>query len=148
MTLKEQLENSLKDAMRAGDNLRKQTIRMVLSGIKLAEIERGKALSDDEIIAILQKEIKSRHEAASEGQKANRPDLVEAAGQEILILETYLPQQMSEEELTNLIKAAILEVNASAPSDMGKVMKVLLPKVKGRASGDQVSQIVRRLLQG
>lgn len=141
------LETALKDAMRSGDEMRKQNVRMVLSAIKFNEIEKGARLDEAGVIAAVQKEIKSRQEALQDAQKANRTDLVERNRAEIAFLETFLPQQLSEEELAALAREAITEVGASAPADMGKVMKALMPKVQGRATGDQVSQAVRKALQ-
>lgn len=147
METRQKLEAALKDAMRSGDEMRKQTIRMVMSAIKLSEVEKGKPLDDASVVAIVQKEVKSRSEAMQDALKANRPDLAEKAREETSFLETFLPKQLTQDELTELVREAIREVNASTPADMGKVMKVLMPKVQGRAAGDQVSQTVRQLLQ-
>ena len=148
MDLKIQLESSLKDAMRAKDDVRKRTIRMALSAIRLVEIDKGKALDEAGLLAMLQKEVKSRHEAISEAQHAKRPDLVSASEDEIKVLETFLPQQFTPQELEALARQAIAEANATSPADMGKVMKLLTPRLQGRANGAQASQLVRELLQG
>jgi uncharacterized protein YqeY len=147
MTLKSQLENDLKDGMRSGDETRKTTIRGVIAAIKLAMVEKGGELDDTAVLALIQKEVKSRRESIADAEKAGRPDLITSAMAEIKILEAYLPAQMSEEELKTLTAAAIQEVGATLPADMGKVMKVLLPKVQGRAANDQVSRMVRSLLE-
>ena len=147
MDTKLKLENALKDAMRANDDTSRRTLRMALSAIKMAEIDKGSAIDETALIAILQKEIKSRREAIQEGQKANRPDLVIANEDEIKVIEQFLPQPLSIEELTNLVQSAITEVGAKVPADMGKVMKILLPRIQGRSPSDQVSQLVRQLLQ-
>ena len=147
METRQKLDAALKDAMRSGDNMRKQTVRMVLSAIKLNEVEKGTPLDEAGVIAILQKEVKSRSESMQDAQKANRPDLAENAQAEAAYLESFLPKQLSPEELADLVRAAIQEVNASTPADMGKVMKVLVPKIQGRAAGNQVSETVRKLLQ-
>ncbi len=147
MTLKSQLENDLKDGMRSGDETRKTTIRGVIAAIKLAMVEKGGELDDTAVLALIQKEVKSRRESIADAEKAGRPDLITSAMAEIKILEAYLPAQMSEEELKTLTAAAIQEVGATLPTDMGKVMKVLLPKVQGRAANDQVSRMVRSLLE-
>jgi uncharacterized protein len=147
MDTRQKLETALKDAMRSGDEMRKQSVRMVMSAVKLAEVEKGEKMDDAGIIAIVQKEIKSRSEALQDAQKAGRPDLADKAQEEMAFLGTFLPQQLSSDELDSLAKEAIQEVNAKSPTDMGKVMKVLMPKVQGRAAGDQVSQAVRRNLQ-
>jgi len=146
MTTKAELETALKDAMRAGADQRKSTIRMALAAVKFAEIERGAALDEAAVTAIVQKEIKSRREAAAEGQKANRPDLTEAAEAEIAILESFLPKGMSAEELDAMVQQAVTEAGATTLREMGAVMKLLLPRLQGRASGDQASQAVRKLL--
>lgn len=147
MELKLKLESDLHDAMRSGDEVKKSSIRMVIAAIKLAQVEKGSPLDDQAILGLLQKEIKSRKESIADAEKANRPNLIAAAQAEIAILEGYLPAQMPLEELASLVQAAIQEVGASLPSDMGKIMKLLLPRVQGRAANDQVSQLVRQLLE-
>lgn len=147
MNIKSQLETALKDAMRSNDDVARRTIRMALSSIKLAEVEKGKALEDAELASILQKEIKSRREAIQDGEKAARPDLVEAATADITVIEKFLPKAMEPAELERITREVIAEVGATGMTDMGKVMKILLPKLEGRAPNDQVSQLVRQLLQ-
>lgn len=134
--------------MRASDDLRKTTLRGVLAGIKEAEVLKKGEIDDAAVIAVLQKEVKSRQEAIAEAEKANRPDLIEKAKAESQVLEAYLPQGLSAAEIEAIVTAAIAEAGASTPADMGKVMKVVLPKVQGRADGSQVSQLVRTKLQG
>jgi len=146
MTIKAQLENDLKEAMRANDDLRKRTIRMALSAIKLAEIEKGATLEDSAVLATLQKEIKSREEAIADAERANRPDLIAASQAEMAVLQAYLPKQLSAEELEGLAKQAIEESGATSIREMGQVMKLLVPRLQGRATGDQASQMVRKLL--
>jgi uncharacterized protein len=147
MNTKIQLENALKDAMRAGDDLQKRTIRMALSTIRLAEIDKGASLDEATMVSILHKEIKSRQEAIEDARRANRPDLVESNQAEIAVLQEFLPKQLTTEELEALAKQAIAEVGATNVREMGQVMKVLVPRLEGRAPGDQASQVVRRLLQ-
>jgi uncharacterized protein len=147
MTTKAQLEAALKDSLRSGDETRKNTIRMVLSAIKLAEIDKGITLDETGVDSILQKEVKSRRESIADAQRANRPDLVTAAEAEIVILESYLPKAMPSEELDALARQAVQEAGATSIREMGQVMKILLPRLQGRASGDQASQAVRKLLQ-
>jgi uncharacterized protein len=147
MDTKTLLENDLKNAMRSGDVVRKRALRMALSAIKLAEVQKGAALDEAQILAVLQKEIKSQQETITEAQKANRPEMVAAARAESAVLENYLPPSLDQEELETMARAAIIEVGATSPADMGKVMKALMPEIKGRASGEQVSQMVRQLLQ-
>ncbi len=147
MDTKTQLNEAVKAAMKSGDEVRKRTVRMTLAAIKQVEIDRRIVLDEAAVLAILQKEIKLRKEALEEAKKANREDLASDAQAEIDVLTVFLPQGLSADEIKALVLAAIAETGASAPSDMGKVMKVLLPKVAGRAPGDQVSAAVRELLQ-
>ena len=147
MELKQQLENALREAMLSNNDLRKQTIRMALAAIKFAEIEKGKSVDEDGISAILQKEIKSRREAIQDAEKAHRLDLIESGKAEISVLESFLPKQLSDPEIQALVETAIAETQANEMADMGKVMKVLVPRLQGRAPGYRVSQIVRQMLQ-
>jgi uncharacterized protein YqeY len=147
MDLRSRIEADLKDAMRASDDLRRRTLRMVMAGLKLADIEKGVKLDELAIIAIIQKEIKSRREAIIDAEKASRPELIQANLEEIQVLETYLPQGLSETELKAMALEVIRELQAVNPTDMGKVMKAMLAKLQGRAAGDQVSKVVRELLQ-
>jgi hypothetical protein len=147
MDTKAKLENDLKDAMRSGDDTRKRTIRMVLAAIQQTEIDKQVTLDETGVIGILQKEVKTRRESLEEAQKAGRADLAASTEAEIQVLNGYLPQAMDPAELTALAESVIAEVGATTPADMGKVMKALLPRVAGRAANDQVSQVVRGLLQ-
>jgi uncharacterized protein YqeY len=147
MSAKIDLENALKDAMRANDDTRKRTLRMALTSIRLAEVEKGAPLDDSAVQSILQNEIKSRQESIEEARRANRPDLIDPTLAEIAVLENFLPQQLSPEELENLASQVIQELGATNIKEMGQVMKVLMPRLQGRAAGDQASQVVRRLLQ-
>jgi uncharacterized protein len=147
MNTKTHLENALKEAIRAGDDLRKRSIRMALASIQLAEVDKGAPLEEAAVLSIVQKEIKSRQETIEEARRANRPDLVESSQAEIAVLQEFLPEQLNPEELEALAKQAIADVGATNMRDMGQVMKVLAPRLEGRASGDQASQVVRRLLQ-
>jgi len=144
--MKERIQNDLKIALRENDEVRKRTLRMALSAIRFFEVEKGIELDDSAVISILQKEVKSRNEAIADAQRANRPDLVQASQQELAILESYLPKALSESELEELARQAIAEVGATSVQQMGQVMKILIPRLQGRASGDQASQMVRKLL--
>jgi len=146
MTTKTELENALKDAMRSGDEVRKRTLRMALSAIRLIEIDKGGPVDENTLMAVLQKEVKSRQETIEEAQRANRPDLVADTQAEIIVLQSFMPQQLSSEELETLARQVIVEVGASSQREMGQVMKALMPRLQGRATGDQASQIVRKLL--
>lgn len=147
MTIKAQLNDSMKDAMKSGDEVRKRTVRMVLAAVKQAEVDKRTELDDMAVMSLIQKEMKNRRESLEEAKKANRADLVEANEAEIKVLEAFLPKAMPTEELRPLVQAAIDETGASTPADMGKVMKVVMTKVAGRAPNDIVSAIVRELLQ-
>ncbi len=146
MDTKTQIDKDFKTALRAKDEDRKRTLRMVLSSIKLAEVDKGESLDEGEVLAVLQKELKSLRESIADAEKAGRPDIVAESEVEIKILKDYLPQALTEDEIKELAKEAIAEVGASTPQEMGKVMKVLMPRVQGRADGSLVSQIVRDLL--
>jgi hypothetical protein len=146
MDTQKQIESDFKDALRAGDDLRKRTYRMVLSSIKLAEIDKGKSLEESDVLVIIQKEIKSHRESIADAERADRADIVAESESEIKILEVYLPQPLTQDEIEAMANEAITEVGATSPKEMGKVMKVLMPRVQGRADGSQVSQTVRQLL--
>jgi len=146
MDIKEKLTEAMRRAMRANDDVSRRTTRMALAAIKLAEVDKQTTLDDAAVMGLLQKEIKNRREAIEEARKANRSDLIDENEAEIKVLEAFLPKAMSAEELRELAQAAITETGAAAPTDMGKVMKVLIPQVAGRAAGDQVSALVRELL--
>ncbi len=147
MSLKDQLSEALKVAMRESNTDSKRVIRMVISSIKNNEIDNGKVLTDEEVISILYKEIKSRHEVIEGAELSNRQDLIDEAQHDIKILNAFLPAGLSQEEITLIVQECIVEVGAHTPADMGKVMKMVLPKITGRAPGNQVSQIVKDLLQ-
>jgi len=147
MSLKDQLSEALKVAMRESNTDSKRVIRMVISSIKNNEIDNGKVLTDEEVISILYKEIKSRHEVIEGAELSNRQDLIDEAQHDIKILNAFLPAGLSQEEITLIVQECIVEVGVHTPADMGKVMKMVLPKIAGRAPGNQVSQIVKDLLQ-
>ena len=147
MDLKTQLNESLKDAMKSGDVIRRTTIRMTLAAIKQVEVDKRISLDDAAVMGILQKEIKNRREAIEEAKNAVRPDLISANEAEIAVLESFLPKAMSAEELRAIVQATIAETGATSASDMGKVMKAVMPKTAGRAPGDAVNAMVRELLK-
>ncbi len=146
MDIKTQLTESMKEAMKSGDAVRLRTVRMVNAAIKQVEVDKRTAMDDAGVMSLLQKEIKNRREALEEAKKANRADLVSDNEAEIKVLEAFLPKAMPADELRALVQAAIAETGAAAPADMGKVMKVVIPKVAGRAANDQVSAMVKELL--
>jgi uncharacterized protein YqeY len=147
MSIKTQLNESMKDAMKSGDEVRKRTIRMALAAVKQVEVDKRVELDDAAVMNLLQKEIKNRREALDEAKKANRSDLIDANEAEINVLQAFLPKAMPADELRVLVQAAITETGAASPADMGKVMKVAMAKVAGRAPNDMVSATVRELLQ-
>jgi uncharacterized protein len=146
MDIKTQLNEAMKQAMKANDDVARRTTRMALAAVKQAEVDKRTVLDDAAVIVLLQKEIKNRREAIAEARKANRADLVSENEAEIKVLEAFLPKAMSQEELRALAQQAIAETGAWTQADMGKVMKVLMPKVAGRAAGDQISTVVKELL--
>ena len=147
MSIKNELNESMKDAMKSGDEIRKRTVRMALAAVKQAEVDKRTELDDTAVMNLLQKEIKNRRESLEEARKANRPDLIASNESEINVLQAFLPQAMPAEDLRALVQAAIAETGASGPADMGKVMKTVMPKIAGRAPNDMVSAAVRELLQ-
>jgi len=147
MKLKNQIQTALTAAMKAKDEDTKRTLRLVMSSIKLAEVEELGELDPSRILGILQKEVKTREDSIQEAQVAGRQDLIEQAKREIEILNQFLPKQMDEEELRQAAREVIEETGASSMRDMGSVMKNLMPKLEGRASGQEASRTVRELLQ-
>ena len=148
MTLKEQLTADMKTAMkeREAGKLRLSVIRLVRGAIRQQEIDGKKELTDEDVLGVIAKEVKSRRDSIEEFKKGNRQDLVDQNEAEIKILEGYLPEQMGEDEIRSLVAEAIEKVGATTPKDMGKVMKEIMPKTKGRADGKVVNGIVRELL--
>lgn len=148
MSLQDRLTDDMKQAMkdREAGKLRLSVIRMARASIKYVEIDRGKQLSDDEVLDVLAKEVKMRRDSLEEFKKGNRPDLVENLEREIAILMQYLPQQLDESEIRTLVAEAVAQTGAAGPKEMGKVMAALMPKVKGRADGKLVNAIVKELL--
>jgi uncharacterized protein YqeY len=148
MPTKETIEARLKEAMRAKDEVGKRTLRMILSAVKLAEVEKRGPLDEPGLLAVLQKEVKTRQESINEAEKAGRADLAEAAQAELDLVKTFLPAALTPEELERIVRGAIQEASAASPGDMGKVMKLVAPKTQGRADNREVSQLVRKLLGG
>jgi uncharacterized protein YqeY len=147
--LLEKLNEDYKEAVRNKDEIKRNTINLLLSALKYRQIElraSGKELTDEEIIGVISKEIKKRKEAIELYEKGNRQDLAEKEKRELEILESYMPKQLSEEELLKIIDETIKSVGSSSPSDVGKVMKELMPKVKGKADGSLVKSLVEKRL--
>lgn len=137
------LQEDMKNAMKSGEKDRLSTIRMLISEIKKVQIDSKKELTDDEVISILQKYLKQRKEAYSQYISAGREDLAQKEQFEINIVQQYLPQPLSEDELSQIVQQTIEEVGASSIKDMGKVVKTVMEKVKGRAEGAVVSRMVK-----
>ena len=146
MALEDRLRSDLRDAMRARDSHRKSALRMILTGIQLAEVETGQDLEDEDIVVLIRKEVKRREEALDMMREAGRDDLVEDEVTEVEILQAYLPEEMSEEEIRALAWDVIEDVGAESPADLGVVMGTLMPRVRGKAEGRIVNRIVRELL--
>ncbi|REJ11397.1 MAG: aspartyl-tRNA amidotransferase [Paenibacillaceae bacterium] len=146
MTLAERLNEDLKLAMKSQDKFKLSVLRMVRAAIKNQEIERKRSLDDSEVIDVLSREIKQRRDSLQDFEKAGRTDLAEQASAEIEIISAYLPKPLTDEEVTALVQQTIQETGASSKADMGKVMAALMPKVKGRADGKLVNQIVSKHL--
>ena len=146
MSLKERLQEDWKQALKAKDKFRADTISTARAAVLYVEKTDGIKIDDEQVIEILAREVKQRREAVLEFEKGNRQDLVDKSNDEIEILLGYLPQQLTEEEILGMIQEAAVEVGANSIKEMGKVMQVLAPRVKGRADGKLVSQIVREHL--
>lgn len=144
--MKEELLRELKEAMKNKDDLRKNTITLLRSAILQVEKDTQKELNEEEMISIVSKEVKKRKDSIADYEKAGREDIIENLKKEIEILSKYLPEQLSKEEIVQLVQNAIVEVNATSPKDMGKVMQNLRPKTNGKADGKLVSEIVREKL--
>jgi uncharacterized protein YqeY len=146
MALKERLDQDLKDAMRAKDQLRLDTIRGLKSAVKYREIELMKSLDDPGVLGVVASEIKRRRDSVEQYRAGNRQDLVDKEEAEIALLQAYLPQQLGEAELRAKVDEAVKKVGAQGMKDMGAVMKALLPEVQGRADGKAVSELVKARL--
>jgi uncharacterized protein YqeY len=146
MSLKEQIMADMKEAMRSGDTLRRDALRMLRSAIKNAEIEAGKELDDAGTLKVIQKEAKTRRESIEEFGKGGRNDLVEQEKAALEVIDKYLPRMMEREEIEAEAKSVIEEVGASGPGDLGKVMRPLMGRLQGRADGRLVNEVVRELL--
>lgn len=148
MTSKKRLQDDLKQAMRDKDTVRLRTLRLVLAAMKNKEIDTRKELTDGDIAAILQKEAKQRRETLEELTQVSRPELAASEQAELDILTEYLPKQLSRDEIAGLARQVIGELKAEGPRATGQVMGALMPRLKGKADGKLVSQVVRELLSG
>jgi len=146
MGLLQTLQEEMKQALKAKDTEKLSVIRMLISEIKKVQIDKKKELSDEEIIQVIQKYAKQRKESIKQYRDAGREDLAQKEEKELEIVSKFLPEQLSEEEINKIVEQAISETGASSMKDMGKVMKVVMEKVKGRADGSLVSKIVKEKL--
>jgi uncharacterized protein YqeY len=148
VSLRERLDEELKAAMKSSDAMRRDSLRMVLAAVQKAEKEttHGRALTDDEMIGVLTRELKIRHESLDTFRSGGREDLAAREEAAIAVVSEFMPQQLSEVELRALVDQAIAETGAASPRDMGKVMGWLSPKTRGKADGKAVSQLVTQLL--
>lgn len=146
MSLSERLSEDLKKALKTGEKDTLSVIRMIKAGVKNKEIEKGSALSDEEICVVLMSLARRGKDSIEQFSKGGRQDLATKESRELSIIQSYLPQQLTEEELKGIIKDAVKEIGASGPRDIGKVMKSIMPKAKGQADGKLVSELVKEAL--
>ncbi len=146
MGLKKRLQDDLKQALRDREEIRKTTLRLALAAIKNAEIAQGKELDDEGLIAVLSQQAKQRRESIDQFRKGSRDDLVAQEEAELQILLEYLPTQLSEDEISTRAREVIAEMGATSPAQMGEVMRVLMPQLRGQADGRVVSTIVKQIL--
>lgn len=146
VSILDQLNQDMKQAMKDKEALKLSVIRMLKAALKNEEIHQGRTLTEDDELAILTRELKQRQDSLHEFEKAGRSDLAEKTRLEIEVVKSYLPEELSEDELREMIREAISQVSATSKKDMGKVMSILMPKVKGRADGKLVNQMVSELL--
>ncbi len=144
--LKQKLSGDLKQAMRDGDKVKRDTIRMLTSAINNAEIARRGPLSESDVLGIIAKEVRLRKESIDAFKQGERSDLADREEAEMAVLQTYLPQQMSREEIAEAVREIIAEVDAQGPADKGKVMPAAIARLKGRADGREINQVVTELL--
>ncbi len=141
--MRERILKELMQAMKNQDKERLSVLRMIKGAMQLEEINKKKELDDNEVIAVISKQIKMRKESIVEFEKGNRQELIDEANAEIAILNEYMPEQMSEEDVLKAIDEAFKEVNPQAPSDVGKIMKILSPQLAGKADMSYVSKVVK-----
>lgn len=146
MTLKDRLTNDLKEAMKNKEQVRKSVVTLIRAGIKQCEVDNRQELTDEDIISLISKQLKQRKDALSDFEKANRIDLIEQTNQEIAILENYLPEQLDNVELKEIITKVVEEVGATSMKDMGKVMAKTISLVQGRADGKRINAMVKQIL--
>ena len=146
-SLKQRIDHDAKKALKSKEALRLSVLRMLKSEIRYKEIDKGSELSNDEVISVLSSSIKKRKDSIEQFEKGGRDDLVSKEKAELEVILGYMPEQLTEEKLSQIINQAIKEANATGPSDLGKVMKLIMPQVKGKADGKMVNQLVSSQLQ-
>lgn len=144
--LRDRIAEEMRASMKAREPARTSTLRMLMAAMKNTQVEKGHELDDEEVIEVIAREAKRRRESIEAFEKGGRAELVEKETAELAVLESYLPERLSDEELGALVDEAIAETGASTPKEMGQVMKAVMPKVKGRADGAAVSAMVRARL--
>lgn len=148
MSLKEQMQNDLKTAMREGQTDKRDALRLLLAAIKQTEVDSGKTLDDNGITDLLMKQVKQRRESIADYEKGGRTELAQKELGEVAVIEQYLPQMMSREEIEGIVAAAITQLNITSNKEMGRLMSHLMPLVKGKADGRLVNEVVKAKLAG
>ena len=146
MDLKTKLAEDLQSSMKQREAVKVSTLRLLISAIRNKEIEKKKSFADGDVLEVIQAEAKSRKESIEQYTQANRKDLADKEAAELQVLVAYLPEPMSAEQLRDLVQSTLLEVGAKGPQDMGRIMSVLMPKIKGRADGKQAQQVIQQIL--
>jgi uncharacterized protein len=142
------IQDALKQAMLNKDTMRRDVLRMTQSAFKQIEIDERRELSADDAMTVLQKEIKKRRESVEDARRAGREDIAAAEAEQLAVLEVFLPQQMTRDEIETVVRSVVSETGATSAKDMGRVMAALMPKVKGRADGRLVNEVVKAVLGG
>ncbi len=146
-SLKDKLSDDLKQALRSGDNTRRNTIRLILAAVNNAEIAKQSRLTDSDIFGVIAKEIRQRQESITAFKQGNREDLVAGEAAELAVLQSYMPAQLSREEIIGVAKRIIAEVGAQGPQDKGKVMPKIIAELKGKADGRDINEVVTEQLK-
>ena len=144
--LQKRMTENLKQAMKSGDTVKRDTLRMLISSVKNAEIAKLAALTDADVLGVISKDVKRHQESIDAFKKGNRADLVAKEAAEMVILQSYMPKQLSRDEIVTAVKEVIAAVGAKGPGDKGKVMQQLMPKLKGKADGKEINDAVTQLL--
>lgn len=148
MSLKEQMQNDLKTAMREGQTDKRDALRLLLAAIKQVEVDSGKTLDDNGVTDLLMKQVKQRRESIADYEKGGRAELAQKELGEVTVIEQYLPQMMSREEIEGIVAAAITQLNITSNKEMGRLMSHIMPLVKGKADGRLVNEVVKAKLAG